>query len=134
MPNITFRVESIRAERYSYEAVRQLNININLMLGRLKSHGEGYRLSFVVKVDCTPPIASMDVKGSAYVTPVNSGERRELEESIKTGRPAPQLAASVYGYVFPIIALLSRELGLPPPIPPPPSQKPGERGRVPGYL
>jgi len=134
LPNITFRVESIRAERYSYEAVRQLNININLMLGKLEKSGEGYRLSFVVKVDCTPPIASMDVKGSAYVTPVNPGERRELEESARTGRPAPQLAVSVYGYVFPIIALLSRELGLPPPVPPPVSQEPSKRERMPGYL
>ena len=137
MPNVSFRVESIRAERYSFEAPSQLNVNVNIMLGKLERRGKAYEASFVVKLEYTPPIASIEVKGVAHVVPTSDKEKKELEQSLKSKRTPPTIAASVYGYVFPVIALLSREVGLPPPIPmplPPPQQLRKDRGAAPGYV
>lgn len=134
MPNVSFQVESIRAERYSFEPISQLGINVNVVLGKLEKTQLGYRLSFVVKLEYSPPIASIDVKGSANIAPSSEEERSALEAGVKSGQAPPAIATSIYGYIFPIIALLSREVGLPPPVPmPTPAQQPG-KGEARGYL
>jgi len=127
MANITFRLENIRAERYTFEPVKQLGININIMLGKLEKKDSILETSFVVKLECRPPIASIDVKGTLYFTPTTREER--LDEKALSN----QLANMVYSYVLPIIALLSRELGLPPPVPQPASKAP-RRGNATTYL
>ncbi len=33
-PNLGFRLDSIRAEKYSFDVVPQLNINMNIMFGK----------------------------------------------------------------------------------------------------
>ncbi len=119
MPNVMFRVESIRAERYSFEAVESLGINMQIMLGKPDKVNENtYSYGFLVKVDCAPPIASIDIKGTMFVTPQTGEDMKLIEESMKSS-PPPQLIVAVYSYVLPLAALLARELGLPPPCPPP---------------
>ncbi|MEM2217695.1 MAG: hypothetical protein QW760_00155 [Thermofilaceae archaeon] len=134
MPNLSFQVESIRAERYNFEAISQLGINVNIMLGKLEKSQPGYRLSFVVKLEYSPPIASIDVKGLANITPSNEEECNSLENGVKSGQAPPAIAASIYSYLFPIIALLSREIGLPPPVPMPVSAPQPEKGEPKGYV
>jgi len=121
LPNISFRIESIRAERYSYEALPQLNIGIRIMFGKPeKMRNDMYKVGFVIKLDCNPPVASIDVKGTALVAPTNPEERRSLEQDLDKGRVPYPLMVATYSYILPIVSLLTRELGLPPPIPPPP--------------
>jgi len=135
MPNIAFRVESIRAERYSFDAVETLGINMQIMLGKPeKSSDNTYSYGFLVKVDCLPPIASIDIRGTLFVTPQSKDELEMIERSSREGTPPPPLIMAVYSYVLPLAALLARELGLPPPCPPPqPQQPPTHQRAQPGY-
>ncbi len=127
MPNLAFRVEAVRAERYAFEPLQQLAANMNLTIGRLERAGQAYSAGFIVKVDFSPPIASIEVRGTVHVAPASEEERGELERSASTGQPLPPLAVSIYAYVLPVVALLARELGLPPPVPMPFVEP--ERGR-----
>ncbi|MCC6045711.1 MAG: hypothetical protein LM572_02920 [Ignisphaera sp.] len=124
MPNLGFRIDSVRAERYSLEPVPQLSINMNIMFGKPEKRDNNYLLGFVIKIDCIPPVASIDLKGVIMITPLNKDEVKSLEEEFKKGIPYP-LILSVYSYTLPLISLLSREMGIPPPIQPPqPPQQP----------
>jgi hypothetical protein len=124
VPNIVFRIDSVRAERYGLEPVPQLNINMNIMFGKPEKKDSGYLLGFVIKIDCAPPVASIDLKGVVIVTPLNKDEAKTLEEEFKKGVPYP-LILTVYSYTLPLVSLLSREMGIPPPIQPPqPPQQP----------
>jgi len=128
VPNLGFRLNSIRAERYSFDAVPQLNINMNIMFGKPEKKEDGsYIIGFVIKVDCVPPIASIDIKGIVLVTPINVDESRNLEEHFKKNTIPYPLMLAVYSYTLPIIALLSRELGIPPPVQPPVQQQQEKR-------
>jgi len=135
VPNLAFRIEAIRAERYTFELAGQLVANMNITLGRLERRGEGYSTTFLIRVDYAPPVATVEVKGAVQVTPLSEEERRELEEGASRGQPTPQLLASIYAYTLPILALLAREIGLPPPVPIP-VPRPPEQGRqaAPGYV
>ncbi len=134
MPNIAFRIESIRAERYSFDVIEALGINMQIMLSKPeKSDNNTYSYGFLVKVDCMPPIASIDIRGMMFVTPQSKEEVDLIEKSAREGIAPPQLITAVYSYVLPLAALLSRELGLPPPCPPPQPQQAPQQAKPPGY-
>jgi len=120
LPNLGFRIDGVRAERYSLEPVPQLNINMNLMFGKPEKRDNNYVLGFVIKIDCNPPVASIDVKGVVMVSPINADEAKVLGEEFQKGSIPYPLILAVYSYALPIISLLSREMGLPPPVQPPP--------------
>jgi len=116
VPSIGFRIDSVRAERYSYEPVPQLNINMNIVFGKPSKKDNSYTMDFIIKIDCTPPIASIDVKGAILITPINLNEAKKLDEEFSQPSPPQPLITAILTYTLPIIALLSRELGIPPPI------------------
>lgn len=130
MPNLAFRIDSIRADRYGFEAVQQLSVNMNITLGKLERVGQAYATSFLIKVEYAPPVASVEIKGAVQATPLNEEEKSDLEKGVASGQPPPQLVASIFSYVLPVLALLTREIGLPPPVPlplPAPQQPEGKR-------
>lgn len=129
MPTISFRIDSIRAERYSFDPVPQLNINMNVMFSKPSKKDGSYSIEFVVKIDCMPPIASINMKGIVFITPVNVDEAKKIEEDLSKPAPPQPLIATVFSYTLPIIALLSRELGLPPPIQIPSPSEAREEGK-----
>ncbi|MEM1645173.1 MAG: hypothetical protein QXL96_04765 [Ignisphaera sp.] len=116
MPTIGFRMDSIRAERYSFEPIPQLNINMNIVLGKPTKKDGNYMVEFIIKIDCSPPIASIDVKGVLFISPLNTEEAKKIDEDLSKSSPPQPIVNMVFSYTLPIIAFLSRELGLPPPI------------------
>ncbi len=90
------------------------------MFGRYERAANGsIRIGFVFKLDCSPPIATLDIRGTAFITALNDEEKRQLESELSQNRiPYPVMVAT-FSYVLPILSLLARELGLPPPVPPP---------------
>jgi hypothetical protein len=128
MPNLSFRIDSIRAERYSFEAIQQLNINMNIMFGKPEKRENSFLVGFVIKIDCTPPMASIDIKGLVIITPISQDEYTKLGEEFKKGSVPYPLIIAVYSYNLPIITLLSRELGIPPPIQLPMQSSQHEKG------
>ncbi|MCC6050721.1 MAG: hypothetical protein LM580_08430 [Thermofilum sp.] len=135
MPNISFQIESVRAERYSFEPVAQLSVNMNIVVGKIEKVNQGFAASFLIKLEYAPPVAAVDMKGRALIAPLNDEERQELEKSAASGQPPPQLVASIFSYALPVLALLTREIGLPPPVPLPlPAPQQERQPRAPGYV
>lgn len=128
MPHISVRVESVKAERFSFEPVAIMQMNVSMMFSQGKKEGDRYVLSYVVKLDVNPPIASISVKGSCTVTPVNAKEGEELEKLFKEKKVPSNVAGFVYSYVMALVSLLARELGLPTPCVPPSTQRREFRG------
>jgi len=79
-------------------------------------------LGFVFKLDCNPPIATLDIRGTTFIVALNDEEKRQLENEFSRNRIPYPVTVATFNYVLPILSLLARELGLPPPVPPPISQ------------
>lgn len=62
MPTISFRMDSIRAERYNFDPIQHLNINMNIMFSKPIKKDNTHIVEFIVKIDCIPPIASINLK------------------------------------------------------------------------
>lgn len=93
------------------------------MFGRSEKLADGsIRIGFVFKVDCNPPIATLDIRGSTFITATSSEELKELENQLSQNRVPPPILMATFSYVLPLLSLLARELGLPPPVPPPIAQ------------
>jgi len=91
-----------------------------MVFGKSERLADGsIRIGFVFKVDCNPPIATLDIRGSTFITATNSEELRELENQLSQNRVPPPIVVATFSYVLPLLSLLARELGLPPPVPPP---------------
>ncbi|RLG76357.1 MAG: hypothetical protein DRO12_04455 [Thermoprotei archaeon] len=127
LPHIAVRVESIRAERYSFDPVRMMQMNLSIMFSHGKKVDQRFTLGYVVKIDITPPIASISVKGTCTITPSSPEEAKELEKFFKEKKVPGNIVSFIYNYVMALISLLARELGLPTPcIPPTAQQRPKE--------
>ncbi|MEM4442109.1 MAG: hypothetical protein QXI86_06525 [Ignisphaera sp.] len=134
MPTISFRMDSIRAERYNFDPIQHLNINMNIMFSKPIKKDNTHIVEFIVKIDCIPPIASINLKGAVYITPIDQNEAKRIEEDLSKPTPPQQLFITVYSYTLPMIALLSRELGLPPPIQIPLSSREEKEGKHDYYM
>jgi len=102
---------------------------MNIMFSKPIKKDNTHIVEFIVKIDCIPPIASINLKGAVYITPIDQNEAKRIEEDLSNSTPPQQLFITVYSYTLPMIALLSRELGLPPPIQIPLSSREEKEGK-----
>ncbi len=119
MHSIMIRVESIRGERYSFTPIESIKINLHTLFGKPEKYQEGVKVGFVLRLECSPPIASIDIRGTVFIAPQSEIEKKIVDEILEGKAIPSQILISVYAYTLPILALISRELGLPPPCPPP---------------
>ncbi|MEM0490181.1 MAG: hypothetical protein QXH73_03085, partial [Ignisphaera sp.] len=101
MPTISFRMDSIRAERYNFDPIQHLNINMNIMFSKPIKKDNTHIVEFIVKIDCIPPIASINLKGAVYITPIDQNEAKRIEEDLSKPTPPQQLFITVYSYTLP---------------------------------
>ncbi len=113
----------------------QINTNINVV-GMEKKQDETLEVPYVLSIMYNPSIATINIKGNAYV----NGEKNEVEKILKDFEqkkpPAQIIVQSISNIVFIESVLISRTLNIPPPIPlpqipeagaKPPSTKPQGR-------
>jgi len=106
----------------------QISVNINIMDMEQKS-GPAIEVPFLLSVNFSPAIASMSVKGRAKVTG-DAGSLKRVMEDYSQRRPPPiQLIQAISNTAMAEAILMSRSLGIPPPLPPLPqpsgAQRPG---------
>ena len=103
----------------------QINTNINVVSIDPKP-GDTLEVPFVLTINYNPSIAQLSLKGSAYV----QGDKNELEKIVKDYEqkkpPAQIILQSISNVVFTESILISRVLGIPPPIPLPVIPEPGK--------
>ncbi len=71
------------------------------MVNLRKKNDGNYIVGFMIKVDCTPPIASIDIKGVVVITQINIDESKSLEEDFKKNVIPYPLMLAVYSYTPP---------------------------------
>jgi hypothetical protein len=129
MLRVTVQVTNLIGERFWGQDSQlppqvQIAVNINIVGLDIKN-ASTVDAPFVFKVNYSPSIAQLSVKGRAQVI----GEEREISKMINDHKqnkppPAPMIQA-VSSIAMAEAILLSKSLGIPPPLPPmalPPEQ------------
>lgn len=120
MIRVNVSISNISAERFWDNRKPAPNIqiatNINVVSIDKKADGS-LEVPFVLTINYNPSIAQLSLKGSAYV----QGDMTEIEKIVKDNEqkkpPAQVILQSISNVVFTESIVISRILGVPPPIP-----------------
>ena len=122
MLRVTVQVTNMSGERYwshdtQLPAQVQIAVNINIVGLDLKNESTA-DAPFVFTVTYTPSIAQLSIKGKAQV----NGDKPEISQMVdehKKNKPPPtSVIQAVSSIAMAEAILLSKSLGIPPPLPP----------------
>ncbi len=139
MIRVNVSISSISGERFwdNRKPAPNLQVGTNINVVSIEKKGEdSLEVPFVLTISYNPSVAQLSLKGTAFV----QGDKPEIEKVLddyeQKKPPTPVILQSISNVVFTESILISRILGIPPPIPLPQipepgkaqSQKPAERG------
>ncbi|HZY95287.1 MAG TPA: hypothetical protein VFE98_10615 [Candidatus Bathyarchaeia archaeon] len=122
MLRITVQVTNMTGERYwshdsQLPAQVQIAVNINIV-GVDQRNDTAAEAPFVFTVTYTPSIAQLSIKGKAQVNGEKSEISQIIEEHKKNKPPPTPVIQAVSSIAMAEAILLSKSLGIPPPLPP----------------
>ncbi len=131
MLNVSIQLISISAERLVETPPQQINFNINLSLPSDRPYIQDNRLiiPFSFMVATLPPVVNIALKGKAIVISDNRDEVKRLEKDIRNKKIPGQIVQAVFINMIAESILISRSLGVPPPIPGIPGLQPPQGPR-----
>lgn len=129
MIRVNVSISNISAERFwdnkKPAPSIQVGTNINIVSIEKKSD-DSLEVPFILTINYNPSLAQLSLKGSASV----QGDKPEIEKIIQDYEqkrpPTPIILQSISNVVFTESILISRILGIPPPIPLPVIPEPGK--------
>ena len=98
----------------------QIAVNIN-MLGIEEQTDGSLQAPFVFTVNYTPAIAQISIKGRARIQGERDEMQRIVEEHKQQKSPPAQIVQAVSSTAIAEAILISKAIGIPPPLPPLPS-------------
>ena len=122
MLRVTVQLTNITGERYwapdtPLPPQVQIAVNINIV-GLDPKNESAAEAPFVFTVAYTPSIAQLSIKGKAQI----AGDRNEIvqlvEENKKNKPPPPTVIQAVSSIAMADAIIISKSLGIPPPLPP----------------
>jgi len=117
MVEVEVLVKNVEAVRLSEEPRDDANVTFDVAASLAETdHQTGqFTLKYSIAITSQPPVARMDVAGTAKLT----GEEPEIEALLKTpdGNTPPPIFMSIYQKVYAILYLLSGSLKVPYPSP-----------------
>jgi hypothetical protein len=120
MIRVNVSITNISAERFwdNRKPAPNIQIATNINVVNIdKKPDDSLEVPFVLTISYNPSLAQLSLKGSAYV----QGDRNEIEKIVKDYEqkkpPAQIILQSISNVVFTESILVSRILGIPPPIP-----------------
>lgn len=117
MVEVEVLVKTVEANRLSEEAKDDITVTFDVAASLTEvDHQAGqFTLKYSIAITSQPPVARMDVAGTAKIT----GEEAEIQELLKTpdGNNPPPVFMSIYQKVYAILYLLSGSLKIPYPSP-----------------
>jgi hypothetical protein len=125
LPKINVFVTNISGERL-WEVERelpsqiQIAVNIN-MLGIEEMTDGSLQAPFVFTVNFTPAIAQISIKGRARIQGEKDEMQKILQEQKEKKAPPSQIIQAVSSTAIAEAILVSKTIGVPPPLPPLPS-------------
>lgn len=118
--NIAVRVTRVQAERYvePYDPIPpNLQISVNMNLGKIESVKEGAKGRFLLDVTYQPSVARITVEGRVFIT-AEKDELAKVLKDIREGKLPQPVVHAVYAASFAEAVMLCRSIGVPPPLPP----------------
>jgi hypothetical protein len=110
-------VKNVEATRLSDETKDETSVTFDVAasLSEVEHQAGQFTLKYTMAITSQPPIARMDVAGTARIT----GEEAEIQELLKTpdGNTPPPVFMGIYQKVYAILYLLSGSLKIPYPSP-----------------
>ena len=129
MIRVNVSISNISAERFWDNRKPSPNIQIatNINVVNIERKGDdSLEVPFVLTINYNPSLAQLSLKGSALV----QGDKAELDKILKDYEqkkpPAQIILQSISNVVFVESIVISRILGIPPPIPLPSIPEPGK--------
>jgi len=120
MPYVTIVLNSINAEKLAAMIPPRVDFNMNLTLPSSEPvrRDNQYMIPFVFTISSNPPIVHITIKGNVIVISEKKDEIDQLEDDLKKKKQIPpHIINTVFLNMFAETVLLSRSLGIPPPIP-----------------
>lgn len=117
MVEVEVLVKNVEANRLS-DQVRDetaVTFDVNASLTETEHETGSFTLKFSIAITAQPPVARMDVAGTARIT----GEEKEIEQLLVSPDPnsPPPVFMNIYQKVYAILYLLSGSLKIPYPSP-----------------
>lgn len=117
MVEVEVLVKNVEANRLSDETRGETSVTFDVAasLAEVDHQAGQFTLKYSIAITSQPPIARMDVAGTARIT----GEEAEIQELLKTpdGNNPPPIFMSIYQKVYAILYLLAGSLKIPYPSP-----------------
>ena len=117
MVELEVLVKNVEASRLSEEARDEASVTFDVAasLSEVDHQAGQFTLKYSIAITSQPPVARMDVAGTARIT----GEETEIQELLKspTANTPPPVFMSIYQKVYAILYLLSGSLKIPYPSP-----------------
>jgi len=117
MVELDVLVKNVEATRLSDEAKDETSVTFDVAasLSEVEHQAGQFTLKYTIAITSQPPIARMDVAGTARIT----GEEAEIQELLKTAdaNTPPPVFMGIYQKVYAILYLLSGSLKIPYPSP-----------------
>jgi hypothetical protein len=129
MIKVNVSIANISAERFwdNRKSAPNIQISTNINIVNIeKKQDDSLEVPFVLTISYNPSIAQLSLKGSAYV----QGDKSELDKIVQDYEqkkpPAQIILQSISNVVFTESIIVSRIIGIPPPIPLPIIPEPGK--------
>jgi len=130
MIKVNVSITNVSAERFwdNRKPAPNIQIATNINVVNIdKKIDDSLEVPFVLTINYNPSLAQVSLKGTAYV----QGDKSEIEKIIKDYEqkkpPAQVILQSISNVVFTESIVISRMLGIPPPIPLPLIPEPGKK-------
>jgi hypothetical protein len=131
---VTIQLSSINAERLAENLPPKVQFNVNLSLPSSNPYRREnqYIIPFTFTVSSMPPLVQIILKGNAIVLTTSRSELDKLDKDIRNKKIPPPIIQAIFTNMLAESILLSRSLGVPPPIPGLPQIQPQKPGRESG--
>ncbi len=119
MYSISIQFTSINAEKIASNMPPKIDFNINLTLpsGEPVRRDNQYIIPFTFTISSIPPLVQIILRGQAIVLSNNVKELKKLEEDIKKKKIPGSIVQAIFTNSIAESILISRSLGVPPPLP-----------------
>ncbi|MCD6196099.1 MAG: hypothetical protein J7J82_04865 [Staphylothermus sp.] len=126
MFTITIQLTSISAERLSETLPPKLQFNVNLAIpsGNPFKRDNQLIVPFTFTISSIPPVVQIVLKGNAVVISSDKNELGKIEKDIREKKMPQHLLQGVFINMLAESVILSRSLGVPPPLPGMPQLQP----------
>lgn len=118
--NIAVRVTRVQAERYvepEDPLPPNIQISVNMNLGRIEGVKDNAKGKFLMDVTYQPSVARITVEGRVIIT-ARKDELDKLLKDVGAGKMPQPVVQAVYTAGFAEAVMLCRSIGVPPPLPP----------------